>query len=145
MSLISETLRGMNEMHKAELETKDARIKASRKYDEAFIDGLFGKAVKNESAVLGGAAGDLIVELIEANRGRPAGSQMIDSHGNPILDRVIAEPLQGGALTVISRDPQILRIHTYRLDIQQEIVVEINYQNFMSAIYSLRDPVATTN
>ena len=164
MSLITETLRGMNEMYVEEVERRKRHLEAVRKYDENFINGLFGesedekkdesedekkdesedKEQKNESAFAGGLAGDEIVLLIESNRGRPAGSRLIDQYGNPILDLVIAEPLQGGALTALSRDPSVLRIHTYRLDIQREIVTEINYNNFTTALYSLRDPVDST-
>lgn len=165
MSLIRETLRGMNEMHAEEVESRAARKAAIKKYDENFIRGLFGESAdekkdevederkdesedeakqKNESAYAGGLSGDEIVLLIESNRGRPAGARLIDEYGNPILDLVIAEPLQGGALTALSRDPSVLRIHTYRLDIQREIITEINYSNFTTALYSLRDPVTST-
>nr|CAI3971073.1 hypothetical protein ORM20_00019 [Ochrobactrum phage ORM_20] len=148
MSLISGTLRGLHEMATEEKERSAARSQRDKQFEENFMNGLFGKTTTvkpvQENAFVGFLSGDDVVALIEANRGRPVGSPLVDSTGNPVEDRVIAETVAGGALVALSRDPKLLRIHTYRLDLQVEIVTEINYDNFTNALYSLRDPVAHT-
>ncbi|QIW87811.1 hypothetical protein Ab1vBOLIVR5_gp163 [Agrobacterium phage OLIVR5] len=113
-----------------------------KKFDEAFFEVVTGNKV-DESAFLGTLEGDGIVALIEKNRGRSAGSPLLDTEGSPFDNRVIAEPFTSGSLTALSRTENSIIIHVYRLDIQKEIVTVVDFQNFTDALFSLKNPVAT--
>lgn len=97
----------------------------------------------DESSFFGELDPDGVREVIEQNRGRPAGARFLDRQGLETTNMVIAQPFQGGALTALSRTEKSIILHVYRLDISLEIVTEINYDDFTNALYSLPNPVDT--